>query len=274
MTRFTVFDPVTLKRDLDADETGFEPAGAVTVSVDGAAAVAATKGTGTVYTVPLGVLPMGVHSVVWFDGAAQIAADTVEVVGGHICSLADVRAGDSEFADKARFSAPKLAAARAYVEDEFEQITGRSFVRRVAEIVEWADGSGLWVTGLSDSPKLLSVTVDGVAADVTTYSVDGNGVVEGPALEVAGSVVVARVEYGLTAVPEDVKRVAGIRVRSVVSQRDSGVPDRATSIVSPDGGQVNLATPGRAGYETGIPEVDAVLARYTFKVARDVLGWL
>lgn len=276
MTRFTVFEPVTIARDLDADETGFEPAGVVTVTVNGAAPVTATPlGAGTVYTAPLGKLAKGVYTVLWFDGEEQLAADNLEVVGGHLLSLADVRAGDSEFADPQRFPPARLRNARAYVEDEFDLITGRSFIRRVGAAVSHADGSGYMLTGFRDSPKLLSVSVDGEDVDASAYTADESGVIEGPALDDdTGSAVAVTVEYGFVSVPEDVRRVAGIRVRSVVSQRDSGLPDRATSIVSPDGGQINLATAGRAGYETGIPEVDAVLARYTWRIERDLAGML
>lgn len=276
MARFVVHEAITLSRNLDADETGYVPAGAVTVKLDGGAPITATHGTGTVYTAPLGRLALGTHSVSWFDGATEIALETLEVVSDYVCSVADIRAGDSEFADVARFPAEKLRAGRAYVNDEFERITGRSFVRRSVTLTEVTAGDGYWLTGLRDSPALKSLTVNGVAVvdTLSAYTLDESGILEGPALDDAGNTVVAVVEYGHTSVPEDVRRVAGIRVRSVVSQADTGVPDRATSIVSPDGGQISLATAGRAGYETGIPEVDAVLARYTFRIERDLWGAL
>lgn len=273
MTRFSELESVTLSRDLDPDETGFV-FGAVTARIGGGAPVAATVATGTVYTVPFGVQPMGVHPVEWLNDGVVFMADTVEVVGGHLFTVADVRAGDKEYRDAARFPASLIRSAREYVTDEFEQITGRSFVRRVSEAWELSDGSGFMLTGLRDGCTLKSVAVDGVAALVTDYTIDDNGIVEGPALDLTGRMVVVTVEYGSESVPEDVRRVAGIRARSVLSQASSGVPDRATSIVSPDGGQINLATPGRAGYETGIPEVDAVLSRYTYRIERDVLGML
>ena len=274
MARFVVHESVKLTRDFDADEAGYTPTPPVTVALDGGAPVAATVVSGAVYTADLGLVALGVHSATWAVAGADRAADTFEVVSDHLCSVADIRAGDTEFSDVSRFPAAKLRAARAYVNDEFDAITGRAFVRRVADLADVTDGSGFWLTGCRDAPALLSLTVDGVAADLSLYDVDDSGIVEGPAFDVAGSKIVARVEYGLRAVPEDVRRVAGIRARSVVAQAATGVPDRATSIVSPDGGQMTLATPGRAGYETGIPEVDAVLARYAWKITRDVMGML
>ena len=275
MARFVSNEPVTLTRDLDADETGYSPAGAVTVAVgDGEPVAATAEPDSTVYTAAVGVLPLGVHEVTWRDGESVIYVDALEVVGTHLCTVADIRAGDSEFANKTRFTPALLRTGREYVADEFDAITGRSFVRRSAQVWEYSDGSGWWLTGLRDSPVITAIAVDGSPADASAYTIDENGVLEGPALDESGRMVVVTVEYGFTRVPEDVRRVAAIRVRSVVAQSDGSVPDRATSIVSPDGGQMTLATAGRAGYETGIPEVDAVLARYTFRIERDLVGML
>lgn len=63
MTRFINFEPVTLKRDLDADETGYTPAGVVTVAVDGTAPVTASQiGSSSVYAASLGVRSAPWHS--------------------------------------------------------------------------------------------------------------------------------------------------------------------------------------------------------------------
>jgi hypothetical protein len=61
-------------------------------------------------------------------------------------------------------------------------------------------------------------------------------------------------------------------LRSLLTAQRSGIPDRATAFVAAEGGNFTLATPGRNGYETGIPEVDATLKRWKFSVFYDVLG--
>jgi hypothetical protein len=43
----------------------------------------------------------------------------------------------------------------------------------------------------------------------------------------------------------------------------TGVPDRAISFQVADGGSYRLAMPG--AYSTGIPEIDAVYARYSLR---------
>lgn len=278
MSRFVVNENVVVARDLDADETGtlpVEPVTAKLFGLDGAELESVTAtGNGTVYTGAFESHPVGTYAVEFVDADTRAWTFNVEVVGSHICTVADIRAGDSEFSDANRFPAVKLRAGREYVLDEFEQITERAFVRRSVPLYGVTDGTGFMLTGLRDSPVIKSLKVNGVDAELDAYDIDDNGILEGDAFDTAGNSVAAVIEHGFKTVPEDVKRVAGIRVRSVVSQAASGLPDRATSIVSPDGGQINLATAGRAGYETGIPEVDAVLSRYTYRLERDLLGMM
>jgi hypothetical protein len=38
--------------------------------------------------------------------------------------------------------------------------------------------------------------------------------------------------------------------------------ERATTMLIPDVGTVNLATPGMRGSETGVPDIDVVLERF------------
>ncbi|MGR6999940.1 hypothetical protein ACU686_20660 [Yinghuangia aomiensis] len=64
--------------------------------------------------------------------------------------------------------------------------------------------------------------------------------------------------YGFPELPADARRAALLRIRDVLLSRDNAIPDRATSFQITDGGSYTLATAGRAGYETGLPEVDAV----------------
>jgi hypothetical protein len=103
--------------------------------------------------------------------------------------------------------------------------------------------------------------LDGVTVDPAGFTLETSG--EGFLDGCDGSLTVTY-EYGFTAVPEDVKRAAMLRGRTVLYDRDSGIPDRAMSF-NVDGAQYALATAGRSGFETGIPEVDAILGRYRVK---------
>jgi hypothetical protein len=84
----------------------------------------------------------------------------------------------------------------------------------------------------------------------------------------AGAVISVAYEYGISPPPADVKRAALLRVRDLLVSINSGIPDRAVTFQVNDMGTYQLATAGRAGFETGIPEVDAILSRY------DVERWL
>ena len=80
-----------------------------------------------------------------------------------------------------------------------------------------------------------------------------------------GTPVILTYTYGMDRVPEDLRVAAIKRLRTRVVDPSTGIPDRATSLMSPEGGTFQLATPGRGGFETGIPDVDAVYKRYSFR---------
>jgi hypothetical protein len=78
--------------------------------------------------------------------------------------------------------------------------------------------------------------------------------------------------YGLSVVPADLKRAALARIRYRLNLERSGIPDRALTMTVADGGTFEMAPPARqqanqAGHMsgTGMPEVDAVLARYSMR---------
>lgn len=76
------------------------------------------------------------------------------------------------------------------------------------------------------------------------------------------------IEYvaGFTQVPRDIARAGLIRLRSILAAERSAIPDRAVSFVAAEGGTYTLATPGRSGSQTGIPDVDGVLKRYSYRI--------
>jgi hypothetical protein len=78
--------------------------------------------------------------------------------------------------------------------------------------------------------------------------------------------------YGLGVVPADLKRAALTRIRYRLNLEHSGIPDRTLTMTAPDGGTFEVSPPTRqqanqAGHMqgTGMPEVDAVLARYSMR---------
>jgi hypothetical protein len=240
---------------------------AVTVAVvrDGRSVAAVTGPAvraGSVYTFSAGELGEGVYTVSWDGGPGARDRTVVEVCGAHLFSVADVRQVDEELS-AVRFPAATVRAARERVEAEFEQITGRSFVPRLRRIAAVSTGPADpylipvpdvitvgAVTGSDDEPVSVGVERIGTAAVLWDLP-PGEFAVE--------------VRYGFIAAPVDVQAAGLLRVRTLLFEPASGIPDRATSFQPAEGGTYTLSTPGVRGAQTGIPDVDAVLARYTIE---------
>lgn len=266
------------------DETAVD-AGAVTVTVTNRAGTtvasgAATTGSTGVYTFPIPAqTALGTLTVTW-AGASLSQTTQVDVIGSPLFNLPDLRAADKAFADTSKFPTASLSAARNAVTDEFARICGRSFVPKGDTYTTMLDNTGFLLLPHADVTKLVSVSIDGTSQDVTTLQLDPIGKVTGlPTLQTAtltqlwdGSIgsgtpgpglTVTTYEYGFTYVPNDLYRAAVQRARFILASVASGIPDRATSFVATEGGSFTLATPGSGIWQTGIPDVDAVLARYT-----------
>jgi hypothetical protein len=264
------------------DETPID-AGAVTVTVtDATGTIVATGAASTpstgVYTFSMSPLTaLGPLSVSWVSGTLS-QTTSAEVVGSTLFALPDARASDPAFGNTAKFPTAALAAAREAVTDEFSRICGRSFIPRGNTYTTTLDNTGSVLLPDSDLTKVVSATVDGVTQ--TGLTIDPIGLVYGLPTKQRltlqqvwdGSIgsgapgpgtVVITYEYGFTEVPNDLYRAAIQRARFILASIASGIPDRATSFVATEGGSFTLATPGSGVWQTGIPDVDAVLARYT-----------
>lgn len=283
----------TLRHTFEVDETPTDSTTTVTVAVADANGTAVASGNAVSagsgsYTFALPAqASLASLTTAWsatIGGAAVVESDQVEVVGGFVFSLAEGRASDASLADTGKYATAELVAARVEVEVELERICQRAFVPRYRRAV--LDGSGgtdlllpdggdATIAGLQlrgvrtirsakmaprtgqtfvalSAPQLaaLAVTRDGMLRRT-----DGNAWTEGL------SNVVLEYEYGSDAPPEDLKRAALVRFRSRLNIHRTGIPDRATSYTAVDGGTYRLSMPGADS--TGIPEVDAVYARYS-----------
>lgn len=267
----------TLSVEFFSDETSTAADGAVTVTVvddQGVALVtnaATTHGTAGKYSWTLPAQASLKHlTLSWtgtFGGIVQTLRTEAEVVGSRIFSLADVRAFDTDLDDPADYTTAQLEDARTQVEDEFEEITGRSFIQRYGRTLTLG-GGGAYLRRLDDYDvqTILGGTVGGVALDGPTIA--GLEVRQSCLLWRASGVwtelvrCIVHYEYGVFAgdVDTTIRDAAILRARTRLNAERSGVPEGATSFDSPDGGSVDFAGAGIAG--TGIPEVDAVLQRW------------
>lgn len=198
-------------------------------------------------------------------GGTVTFEDLVEVVGGFYFDLSKVRARYRELKDPAVVSEARLAELRTEIEVEFDAICGQSFVPRYGfhETV----GRGSPYLGVPDTwiRRVRAVTVAGVAwspADVAALRGTRHGDIVRPAGAVWPPDVPVSVEYehGRMICPPPVTTAATLRIRSLINPGASGVPDRAETIVTPEGASFRLSMPGADS--TGIPDVDGALRKY------------
>lgn len=250
----------------------------------GVAVRGATPGLYTFLMPPQAAL--GTLSLVWrgsLEGLPLQVTTRVEVVGNLLLTLAECRSIDKTLADTDKYPAAFILEKRAEVQAEFERILNFSLVPR-AGYAELDGVNRSWltlpdvfvsaVTGVSlvtgtdtwqgDAPANIQTQV-WTGAQLTDITVKPTGRIErrdGTVFPTGSGNVRVSYEHGLADVPDDLKRAARKRLLSLALQQNTAIPERATSWVAAEGGNFTLATPGRNGSFTGIPEVDAVLARY------------
>jgi hypothetical protein len=249
--------------------------GTVTVTLthaDGTSAGSgsAIHGTGGVYTFALAPqAELDLLSVVWsgsWSGVAQSITSQVEIVGGLLFSVADARAfGDQTLNDTVKYPDDVIRAARERIADAFEQVCSVAFVPRYARDV--LDGNGGYAIRVYHQRcnRVIAASINGVAltsgqlADITArqsgYLIRNSGAWD---WSFAGRNVVVAYEHGYPSAPPDIQRAALVLARYELVSND--ISDRMIAFDS-DLGQVRLSVPGRQ-YPTGIPIVDATLARY------------
>ncbi|MGW1706390.1 hypothetical protein ACWCP8_12860 [Streptomyces sp. NPDC002206] len=188
---------------------------------------------------------------------------TFEAVGTLLVSVGDIRSFEDVLSDRVKFPILALTRARDVVTEEFERITDRSFVVQGRTETVTASPWGHVPLTSFDVQSVTGVTYSGGTIDPAAYSLDASGGLSFDGLPVpSGTPLAVTYAYGFDRVPDDVKRAALLRVRDLLASASSGIPDRAVSFQVNDMGTYQLATAGRAGFETGLPDVDAIPSRY------------
>ncbi len=216
-------------------------------------------------------------TVAWTAGEVT-HRELVEVVGGFYFSAAQARGSDPSLQSTTAYPNAAILERRTAVEWQCELICRVAWVPRFRRAV--LDGSGRPALVLPEHEirTVRSISVDGVSIDPAAVLV-GAGLGDpaaGLLTRTGGGVwppgrgnVTVDFEHGTDRPPADLRDAALVHLRHMLNRPTAGLPDRATQFQAVDGGTVLLATPGRYGYDTGIPEVDAVYQRY----ARDDPGF-
>lgn len=213
-----------------------------------------------------------------FTGTAVSIQTEVEIVGGFYFSIGELRTYEKAFSNTDKYPDEALRTARAEVEAEFEDICKRSFVPRYwrEDSVEIdPDEAMLWL----EKPELINfISMKQNALDLMNYYNSGYLIADKNSPRAVHAInyavnlfnyntlyypITVEYEYGMTSVPVPIKQKALKRAKMFLLGQNSTIDERALTMVLPDIGTVNLATPGQRGAETGVPDVDVVLRRYT-----------
>jgi hypothetical protein len=219
---------------------------------------------------PAAVSLVDVHSLTWsgvIAGATVELVDYVDYTGGYTFGLAQMR---GRFGGLAQYSDAALDDARTSAEAEAERICGVAFVPRFAWCTVYGNGSPwlpLVVNGMS--PRAINavraVSIGGTAMEPDVRAglvLSPTGALKRPggAIWPLDTPVRVEFEHGYTITPSDMPEPVMKRARYWRGLPTTGVPDRATSWTTNDGGTYRFSMPG-ADY-TGDPDVDAVYSRH------------
>lgn len=266
---------------VDADGVPTVPAGGVSIDVDradgtmlvgSAAATVDSTGLCTYSLTPAQTATLDVLTATWFDDTTNGEwSQTIEIVGGYMFTVGDIRAFET-LGDDLTYPNAMVIRERLEVETEAEWICDRAFTPRYARITVDGNADPVIDLGVHDIRRVRSVRTY-TSAGASTYSSftaaqlagivpvgtsirrTDNGVFE----EGYGNIVV-EVEYGLDAPDKPMRTAALIRLRDRPTRPQSSLPLRTKQFQS-DAGTVELNQP--EAFETGIPEVDAVYGSYS-----------
>lgn len=285
LTRVAKTAAATLEHTFYVGETGTDSSTSpVTVAITDANGTAVTSGNATSagqgrYTFPLPAqAQLQLLTVAWsgtIAGAAVVETDLVEIVGGFFFTLAEGRSSDTTLADTTKYSTAQLTAARLEVEVECEEICDRAFVPRYKRVVLDGTGTSELVLGGHDirtvravkvAPRVGETFVALSAAELAALTVTPDQVLirtDNATWTEGRDNVIVELEHGLDRPAEDLVRAAKVRFRSRLNIHRTGIPDRAVSFTTGEGATYRLSLPD--AYKTGLPDVDAVYARYSLR---------
>lgn len=194
---------------------------------------------------------------------------------GQIYPGQEVEAGDTYFTvaelrarfpevTEAKYDDDTVTDAIVLAEEAFEDAADIAFITRTTT----ASVSTVYSNTVT-LPRNRVTAITAVSGSTSgTLDLDGllypgGSIVENTAGWPTGELLTVTFEHGYTTPPERVKRAVMLLARTWLVR--GPVDDRATQMSAPDGGVINLSTPGSFGAVFGIPEVDATLAEYRHK---------
>ena len=259
---------------LDDDGVVQDISAPYTVTIKNGAGTTVATGTPTyhqhvlTYTPAVTLLPdLDTYSVTWtgiVSAAAWSFTDTLELAGGYLFEIADLRAEDRAFENANKYPSETLRKIRTWVEDtiESERAAAVAFVPRSRRITIDGTDSRMLILPDFNVREVLSITVDGTAwtnLDLAEIVIDDNALHLQSGYWIGGDRnVEIHYTHGHDLTPGPITRAALMLAREYLIKSD--LPGRATATSIGDQ-MFRLTIAGRDGV-TGLPEVDAAISQF------------
>lgn len=218
--------------------------------------------TAAVHTTRVDDLTIGYSATV--AGRTVSEYEYVKVVGARFFSIALLRA-QKGLSNTVVYANADLKWARDVAEDFVEEFTKDAFVPQYRrDIFDGDDGSEMFLSRIGVR-SIIGVTIDGVAASTTGWSVSASGRVrtDGDIFTsnvTAGQNITVSYSLGRNAPPANLANATVKLARHLLLSLESSIPDRARMMTTEFASyQLDVASEDKP---TGIPEIDAVLSRY------------
>lgn len=236
-----------------------------TTLIASTAAIAGASGLFTYTLTPTHTAQLDVLKATWtatLSGYAQSLETFVEVVGGYLCTIADIDAQLSKGGTASDYTYTQKTAARTAATAAFETEAGVAFAPRYKRVkLDGVSGADALLP-VPMVRSLTSVTQDDTALTVADLELYETGVVYNSAGWTSGRRnVEIKMEWGYQTPPPDVSRAIAILAASLL--KDGPFDDRGYGVTD-EGGAVRLLTAGISGASFSIPEVQAALDRHSF----------
>ena len=196
---------------------------------------------------PAQTADLDILSLVATDADGSVATSTIDIVGGYLFSIAELRKQESSLANK---PVDHLLRVRDQVESEAERFCNRSFVPRLVAIELPYEDVVTASRYVVDRLSWRSFEVDG-----TTY--DDPSEFRWP-YGYTSNHVTLYAEQGMEHVPADFKRDAIARAKDIIAGSSAAFDARATAM-SNEQGTFSLVTAGVRGARTNSPDWNAAL---------------
>ena len=216
-------------------------------------------------TLPANLETLDVYDVIWSWTNGQSRRTQFEIVGAFLFAIAELRAIDPILTDETKYPDANVRDYRAAVAERFEKIAGLSFTPRGGRATLDGQGAPSLILPHVEVSSVVQIKVDGTAlssGDLASVKVYPHGqlVWDGGTFAKGIRNVEVLYEHGLKTVPRSIARAA-MRYTRYLLAPSPFESERATAVFTEAGGY-RLTIAGRDG-ETGLPEVDAVLADWT-----------